>query len=817
MLSDNTFHRNESFKEEINDLRKEIDAYIASVDAYLADEEAFIDFALSEKVKEECDRLSEQIDKLTIFDILANKLDVKKRTLESYSHNIEEWISGHNDDVAANYIERTKTIIGKVENHDLDDQQLKCIVKPARNHLVIAGAGTGKTTTIIGKVKYLLNSGICEAKDILVLSYTHDSAAEIANRIKAETGQSIDVSTFHKVGYEIIRTVDGIPPKVYSKGVKQFVLRQMGDMTKDIDYVSLLNRYFLNNFIYDRSEFDFQDEYEFGAYLRANPAMTLKGDEVKSYGEMDIANFLYQNGIAYEYEKEYEHETRTKDRSAYYPDFYLPDYGIYIEYFGINEKGEVPSYFVSRDGMSPSETYRVGMEWKRKLHAENKTTLIECFSYERSQGKLLPKLEEKLKAAGVEFNEVPAEKIWNKIEKTYSDCVVYALAELIATVISLMKNNEYDVDRLREAYGEKRNTTLVELIEPVYDAYCKYLADNDEIDFSDMLNNATSMISEGMFVNPYKYVIVDEYQDISKSQYKLLKTLRDSSDYNLFCVGDDWQSIYRFAGSDLDYILNFSKHWGFFELSRIETTYRFSESMAEISGNFITKNPIQIKKEIKGIPDKVGFVLGRIKGYTEKNSVDFMINRLRELPANSSVFFVGRYNQDSFLLNNCKALKCRINPITKIAEVVLPERPDLEMSFITAHKSKGLQADYVFILNNKSRGMGFPSKIQDDPLVNYLLGETEAFPFAEERRLFYVALTRARIKTYLLEIPGNESVFVTELEKKYGHLIDGEGYTCPWCGAPLRKETDSEGEFFGCTNFYVNGCRFWRRISRKNV
>ena len=139
------------------------------------------------------------------------------------------------------------------------------------------------------------------------------------------------------------------------------------------------------------------------------------------------------------------------------------------------------------------------------------------------------------------------------------------------------------------------------------------------------------------------------------------------------------------------------------------------------------------------------------------------------------------------------------------------------MQFITAHKSKGLQADYVFIINNKDRGMGFPSKIQDAPLVNALLEGSESYQFAEERRLFYVAMTRAKIKAFLVTVDGNESVFVKELESQYEKELKTEKYACPRCGGRLVKRSGVYGEFYGCSNYRSLGCTYKKKIGGRQV
>ena len=325
-----------------------------------------------------------------------------------------------------------------------------------------------------------------------------------------------------------------------------------------------------------------------------------------------------------------------------------------------------------------------------------------------------------------------------------------------------------------------------------------------------MINRAADYIRLGKYKNTYKYVIVDEYQDISKARFSLLDALRQSNYYDLFCVGDDWQSIYRFAGSDIGYILNFSRYWGPTEISKIETTYRFAQKLIEISGGFIMENPSQIKKRIKGNGEEVGFPLGEISGYTEKFAIEFMEKKLDDIPKGSSVFFIGRYVFDANLLADSGLFSCQYNNTTGFIDVKSKRHPNLKMEFLTAHKSKGLQADYVFIINNKSSRMGFPSKIQDAPILSLLLDNCDQYPYAEERRLFYVALTRAKKKVYILTVKGQESVFAEELKSRYEEEMKKERFTCPRCGGQLVKRSGKNGEFFGCRN-YPN-CKYTRNI-----
>lgn len=731
------------------------------------------------------------------------------------TQSLRQRIYVHNEYVTNTKIKNAYALIGQVEGHNLDKQQMLCIVKEVHNHLVIAGAGTGKTTTIVGKIKYLLKSGMYKPEDILVLSFTHASADEMSGRIDSETGCHVDAMTFHKLGKSIIAKVNNYAPSITQLSMSKFIKEQLRENMKSAPYLKLLNTYLLYKRVPEKSEFEFNTKIEYEEYLKLNPPTTLKNETVKSYGEMEIANFLFENGVQYIYEQPYEIDTRTPEFSQYNPDFYLPEYKVYIEYFGINRQGEVPRYFAPHNGKSATESYQASMQWKRYIHQKNDTVMIECYAYEKFEGTLLDNLQQKLKDNGVTLSPIPENELWEQISSE-DNAALDGIASLLETVINLIKSNGYTIDRVRQLNINNThvriNNIVLSLAEPIFDKYCSYLIEHDEIDFNDMINLALRYIEEGKYVSPYKYVIVDEYQDISKARFSLLNSMRKSNDFDLFCVGDDWQSIYRFNGSDVGFFINFQNYWGPTETSKIETTYRFSQSLIEISGNFIMQNPVQIRKQIKGNEDSDGFGVAEINAYTDKYAVQFMIDKLEDLPKDSTVYFIGRYTFDDGMLKDNELLHCRYNNVTARLDVKYDKRPDLEMSFMTAHRSKGLQADYVFILNNKKSKMGFPSKIQDAPILDLLLENCDRYPYAEERRLFYVALTRAKKKVYLVTIEGQESEFVMELKRRYGNQLKSGYNECPLCGGRLYKRTGPYGEFWGCSNYKAQGCTYKRKI-----
>lgn len=729
--------------------------------------------------------------------------------LSNLISNINNAIENHNEKVFSNKKNYFFDICGQIENKKLDDQQINSIVRKNKNQLVIAGAGSGKTTTIIGKVKYLLLTKQYKPQDILLLSFTNSSASEMKERLKKETGIELDVMTFHKLGLEIIKKGHNENYKIFNKDLYQVVKETINDYICNQEYLKKLI-YFVSTARFNiKEDFNFKNEEEYNDFLKTNKLTTLKGEIVKSYGELEIANYLFSNNILYCYEEEYKYETINDKYQQYNPDFYLPEYDIYIEYFGIDENDEVAPYLKSKNGLSASETYNESIKWKRNLHQENNTIMIETFYYENKQKKLISNLESKLKKYNVKINPKSNEEIWNIIENNNSG-LINEICNLFVTIINLIKSNNYTFDYLEEKQEVQKveiNKLTTDLIKPIYTHYQELLNKNNMIDFNDMINIAINTIDNNQYLHNYKYVIVDEYQDMSNSRYRLLNSMRKQKEYNLFCVGDDWQSIYRFSGSDIDLITNFEKYWGYTYISYIERTYRFTSMLSILSGNFVMKNPKQYKKQINAKTSN-DFALKFINGYTENKCIDFLEEHLKKLDKNSIIYFLGRYSFDiNILKKNCN-FSMYYNPHENITEIIYNKRRDLKIKFMTIHKSKGLQADYVVILNNKNYGMGFPSKINDLPLIKLLLASgLDDYPFSEERRLFYVALTRSKKQTILLTIENNKSIFIYELEKDYDYLIKTDTniksniYKCPKCGKRLVQKSGKYGIFIGCSNY----------------
>ncbi len=683
-------------------------------------------------------------------------------------HSLNDRKKAHNQAVYLKRKSLASKILKNINGHPLDEQQTDSVIKDYRNQLILAGAGTGKTTTIVGKVKFLLEMGFYRPEDILLLSFTEKSAHDMNEQIKKNINKPIEASTFHALGNKILGKIEG--KKAVFLDTTNFVMEKIREKLDDSAYMDRLVKYLIFDPTKSKSRDDFDNPKDYKRFLEENPPKTLNGIAVKSYGELDIANFLFQNQVKFQYEEPYRLPTATAERRQYQPDFYLPDYDIYIEYFGINRKGLVSDKFKERDGKSASQAYMDSMIWKRQTHRQNNTKLVECFAYEKFEGNLLECLKNRLAKMGVEFKPMPSNELWALLQDQHdSNQVMKSITSLFSTMINHTKANNFSLENLRSMNAQlsnvlerKNNNDIIDLFEPIFGAYLEMLASKNMIDFNDMINDAAKVIREGIFQNPYKFVIVDEYQDISKPRFNLLKALRASSDYKLFCVGDDWQSIYRFAGSDVNYILKFDKFWGKTDVGKIETTYRFPQRLIEASGSFVMENPAQVKKSLKTMSQNHNYVLG----------IGLWNWRFNEMPKGSSVLFLGRYKDDIRVMTNfIKEMEIRDG-----GKITLRGREDLDIKFMTVHASKGLQADYVFILNNKNGRKGFPSNIGDASIMQLFLDTSEEFPYAEERRLYYVAMTRAQKKVFFVppSKKSDYSSFYSEILEKYGKEMDAE-------------------------------------------
>jgi DNA helicase-4 len=700
----------------------------------------------------------------------------------------DQLIETRNKHFVEEEMERYKELFDEVESNPLTLEQRRAVVVDEESNLVVAGAGTGKTSTIIAKAVYLINKGLAKPEEILLIAFNRDVVEEMKKRLSAKLEKTPEVKTFHALGLNIIAESTGEKPSVSELAedkiklplkLRYFVNSHMQDEKS----AKLVTEYFLYESVPYKSIFEFNSYGEYIDYIKKYDLRSLKGDKVKSLEECYIANYLYVNGINYLYENPYGEKTVSKVHRQYKPDFFLPEYGIYVEHFGVDRRGKTAPYVVQSE-------YNDQMTWKRNIHATNHTTLIETYSYERQEGQLLKNLKKKLREKEVVFNPMSAEGVFEKLESIGK---IEPFSNLLANFLNLFKSCGNSIDEIKQQVDEKdtRTKVFLEIFSKVYDDYSAFLDDTGKIDFNDMINEAISLTKDKKYESGFKYVLVDEFQDISQSRYRLLKSLIDQNEAKLFCVGDDWQSIYRFAGSDLSIMVHFEEHFGFSETIFLQETFRFPDKLCDFSSKFILQNPLQIKKTIISRRKEENPVVTIIQNNPEQSVREIITKIAQESRGKESVFVIGRYGY------------LKPENLYKLQR----EFPELTIDFTTAHSSKGLQADYVILVGLTSGEYGFPCEIADDPVLNLVLADQDAFGNAEERRLFYVAVTRAKKHVYLVvDIRKNVSSFVSELQRgEYEINYFGEKARvscCPVCktGEIVQKH-GKYSVFYSCNNY----------------
>lgn len=733
------------------------------------------------------------------------------------------------------------TLFSNIEGQSLDEQQRLAVIKDEDNNLVIAGAGSGKTTTVAGKVAYVIDRFKVNPEDILLITFTKKASDEMKHRIKQKMNIDIEVNTFHSFGRKVIGEATNNMPSVIEE--KQFYTEMrniFNSLFKDSVYASKVIKFITEYRLEAKDDNDFKSHGEYITYLKDNNIRTYKQVEVvingrrtmlreycKSLEEVQIANFLFLNGINYKYEEQYQHKTSDNIYAQYKPDFYLPDYDIYIEHFGlIDRNNNVPNWFSSSNGLSAKDKYNSDIAWKRKTHTNFETTLVETYSYENKEGVLLENLKVKLEAQGVVFKQRTNEEIWQILNSIAKD-EVSALDTLINTFLNLFKSNNFEIKNLTDqiaTYKDEKIKTryllFLEIFTPILNKYNAFLKSKNLIDFSDMINDATDYISKNKFKNKFKYIIIDEFQDTSIGRFNLINSLLKSNKFcRLFAVGDDWQSIYRFAGSDISLFTQFEKHFGVTEFSKIETTYRFSKSMIDISSKFILTNPNQTAKELKPFTDDTVSPIEILTSNSFKNDDPYpLIEALNQINAENvgngkklTILALSRYNHIIDLYKERTDLfSVKYNDADKNFTIKYSELPHLEVQFLSVHRSKGLQGDYVIILNCVSGQYGFPSEQADDPILNLLLSKSDQFINGEERRLFYVALTRSKRKTFITTNSTYKSKFINEIDPNY---IEDPQSKCPVCkkGSKIKQEGISRNGNpyikYTCSNWNF-GCEY---------
>ena len=814
--------------------------HLQNIDEFLVQTDGFDDY-ITWKNRDEILKKYEETSDFFRGKSKFYKKQPRVRQFSGLYENFSEFIKNYNQKYVAVQKQLNREFFRDIEGKSLDDQQRQAIITDEYSNLIIAGAGSGKTLTILGKVKYLVEKRNIDPSKILLLSFTRKTVEELNQRLR-NLGLKTKATTFHKLGYDYIKHFQKKPLAVANENllhqtIKQFLkndilhhdsalksfvqfmacylnipeendafdsLGEKLDVKNGIDFETLKSKYYANTSGSRR--------------ISKNKLDTFSGERVKSVEELMIANFLFLNGVNYEYEKPYPHGDH-----MYRPDFYLTDYDIWLGHFGIDKHGRAKwlSEFQEKQ-------YIKNMHKKRVKHRLCRTKLLETYSWYNRDNILLDKLREMLEKSGVVFQPLSEQEIYHKIIKQDSSFGAEIIS-LITSFINLSKSRGLAAGRLRQfiknsetnnKFLSARQNLFLDFTLPILEKYNSALSSRSEIDFNDMINWAAKLVQQKGVIQDYDYIIIDEYQDISAARFKLIAEIRQQSGARLVCVGDDWQSIYRFTGSDISLFSDFGKFVGEHETLFIERTYRNSQQLIDISAKFIQQNPKQLAKNPKSTKEldcPVEFM-----SYNQNNAFAVLVDQIRQIVtecgAEQQILLLGRHSFDldyvicqrddkgKIIKNQLREEVKKYNEAT--GALMLTGFEDVDIKFITVHKSKGLEADNVIVLNLKNDLYGFPNKLTDDPIISLLLSAPEACRFAEERRLFYVALTRTRNKAYLLT-PENESLFTKEIKRYSNYLIQGrygesELVNCPWCKTGrliIRQNSQTGKSFVGCSHY----------------
>ena len=708
------------------------------------------------------------------------------------------------------------------ENEDFfkeisDVNKKRAIVIDEKNVRVNAGAGTGKTFTIQNKVKYLIERKGVLPEKILCLCYTVKGAADLDEKVNKNLDKNNEVKacTFHEFCRSVARDC-----KLRKNTDRSILENAILNYTKNMNDWKLnkLIEYF-GFYINPPADENYNTYEELLAYENGKDLKTLKtkfygsgvstltmqGEIVKSIGELMIANYLFMHEIEYKYEINYNSvildilennfiysgiysslnlESKEiwinnlilelEQWRSYRPDFYLPKYDIYLEHFGIAR---------NNDENWLGEDYIDQMNRKREFHKSNNTKLLETYYYYLPEGRLLEELEDLLLKNGVEIGQMDRNEIFEILKQTNKTEDFENFIELVKSFINIFEaqnkqRNQFTLFKkqnssVTDGYKRKRQELFLDIVREIYNIY--YRKNNGKnIDNNREVSLALELILTKRYFASFDYIFIDEYQDINPIRSLLLRSLQKITDAKLFVVGDDWQSIYRFNGSDVNLFIDFDNDFPNSELIKLEENRRNYDDLNDIASDFIMVNENQEKKKLiskkKWKFEEPPIKIVNYYPKPEKKKVLQLYSIIDQIakdnPDNSNIkiLLLGRNNKDieEFTGNSLFKLDNRMDHV----KIICLEKPELDIRFMSIHKSKGLEFDEVIILNFKDFFSGFPNKIEDDSVLHFLK-DKEEYLYAEERRLLYVALTRTRNNVYLLSPRYGKSVFIKELMEEY--------------------------------------------------
>ncbi|WP_168195112.1 UvrD-helicase domain-containing protein [Shewanella sp. SNU WT4] len=657
-----------------------------------------------------------------------------------------------------------QSLFDSIESRPLTLSQRRACIIDEHNNLLLAGAGSGKTSVMVGRSAYLLASGQAQAEDLLLLAFGRDAANELSMRIQDKLkGAAVLATTFHSLGLSIIQQVEGQAPSLSpwqqdNQGLHDWVKAELANLMQDPAYSFQVQEYFERWHLLEKHPHDFASRASHHNYLNEQQIVSLKGDKVANFSERVLANWLFSRQIDYHYQAAHKNELSR---------FHLPQLGLYLHFFSLDKAKRSPEYVDNAHYQGQIATTING-------YKEQQTPHIDLYYYQAQQGQLLPALIKALARLGIEPSAIPANH-WLR-DSQLAQPLMAQLARQLAGQIGLFKLHQLDdskakarwLKRLGQGTNKAPLLAELELLQPLVSRYQAHLKQANQIDFDDMIIRACQYVTSGQFVSPWRFIMVDEFQDISAPRAQLILALRNSvKSSSLFCVGDDWQAIYRFAGSDVNYTRQFSAQFGDSSINHLDTSFRFNERIAAVASNFVQTNPQQIAKSIQCLSKGKTSAVSLISApHIQQQSLEIITKLLAQ---HASAVKDGGHSTIGKMAPRSVLILSRFRfhlPSAAQLKKWQQEWPNLTISAMTIHASKGMEADIVIISPLISGQFGLPARQVTPLLLDALLPPKEAYPFAEERRLLYVALTRAKEQVYLLSDSEQTSEFIAELALK---------------------------------------------------
>jgi len=698
-----------------------------------------------------------------------------------------------NDQIRAAELLARRDFFDRVEKSPLTDEQASAVATFDNRVRVIAAAGSGKTSVMVARAAYAIERGFVAPDRILLLAFNADAAAELRQRVASRLGalglphEQVQAATFHSFGRSLLGKVTGRKPSIAPWVERGRDVEKIGEIVDRLRDSSVQFRFQWDMFrlLYGRvsDEPDAGEPDSYDRRTRLTGFGTYRGDTVRSEGERLIADWLFLNGVDYDYEHPYSHDVADRNHAQYRPDFFYPAVEVWHEHWALRADGTPPEAFTG---------YAESMAWKKRIHRQYGTTLVETTWAEIVDLRGFDDLARQLRSHGLTLDWNPDRAIPGTAPLEHEQ-----LSRLVRTFMSHVKSSSLSRSDIaarltRQGRATPRTQLFLDIYWQVHDQWEQELRSADVVDFDDMLIQAAEHVERDPEVAPYDLLLVDEFQDTSRARGRLVWALLQGGSKYLLAVGDDWQSINRFAGADLSLMTHFDTYFGPSQTQRLQTTFRCTQDIADVASRFISANPTQIAKVVTSANTRAGrgvTIVRVARREALERAIEEHLDTLAEEGRRPSVDILGRYRFDQDLL---------------------PPRTfsGLDVTFRTAHGSKGLEADHVVLPNLTRSTYGFPSRINDDPVLTLAMSEADGFPHSEERRLFYVALTRARLGVTVFTVAGHESPFVLELLAYPQVTLVGssaaaaEVRICPGCGeGTLVPRKGRYGQFLGCSRF----------------